>query len=56
MAGAMSDDAFPNPHACYIIFTSKSGDKHSKRQLRQEVNTMVPAVPQYMHWSDRPIS
>nr|XP_020189192.1 uncharacterized protein LOC109774834 [Aegilops tauschii subsp. strangulata] len=31
-------------------------DKHSEHLLRQEVNTVVPTVPEYMHWSERLVS
>src|SRR3954470_7351453 len=35
-----------------MIFTSESTDKGSRRARAQEVNVTMPAVPQYMHWSD----
>ena len=31
-------------------------DKRSLRRLGQEVNVVVPAVPQYMDWADKPIT
>src|SRR3990170_2330613 len=52
----MCDDVFPNQNTSYVVFTSLGDDKRSERLLRQEVNTIVPAVPEYMHWSERPIS
>src|SRR3954462_12742640 len=39
-----------------MIFISESSDKGSRRARAQEVNTTMPAVPQYMHWSDCDIS
>src|SRR4051812_48258801 len=39
-----------------MIFTSESQDKGSRRARDQEVNATMPAVPQYMHWSDCDIS
>src|SRR3954468_14300001 len=39
-----------------MIFTSESQDKGSQRARAQEGNATMPAVPQYMHWSDCDIS
>jgi hypothetical protein len=55
-AGALANNAFPRPDTAYIVFTSEGDDKHSKRKYQHEVNATVPPVPQYMHWSDRPVS
>ena len=52
----MRDDAYPDQNAADIVFTSLGDDKHSERLLRQEVNTIVSAKPEFMHWSDRPIT
>ena len=52
----MRDDAYPDQSAAYVVFTSLGDDKRSERLLRQEVNTVVPAKPEFMHWSDRPIT
>ena len=52
----MHDDAYPDQSAAYVVFTSLGDDKRSERLLRQEVNTVVPAKPEFMHWSDRPIT
>src|SRR3954468_18753615 len=35
-----------------MIFTSESSDKGSWRARAQEVNAPMPAVPQYLEWSD----
>src|SRR4051812_30370815 len=35
-----------------MIFTSESNDKGSRRARAQEVNATMPAVPQYMQWSE----
>ena len=34
----------------YVVFTSLGDDKHSERLLQQEVNTIVLAKPEFMHW------
>ena len=39
-----------------MIFTSESEDKGGRRAWAQEVNTTMPAIPQYMHWSDSTIT
>ena len=39
-----------------MIFTSESDDKGSRRARAQEVNATMPAVPQFMHWSDNTIT
>ena len=52
----MRDDPFPAQNATYIVFTSLGDDKRSERLLRQEVNTVVLAKPEFIHWSDRPIT
>ena len=52
----MRDEAYPHQNASYVVFTSLGDDKRAECRLRQEVNTIIPAVPEYMHWSERPIS
>ena len=52
----MRDDVYPAQNATYVIFTSLDDDKRSERLLRQEVNTVIPAKPEYMHWSERPVT
>src|SRR3954466_4456527 len=47
---------YPRQDAAYMIFTSESQDKGSRRARAQEVKATMPAVPQYMHWSDCDIS
>lgn len=49
-------DEFPRQDAAYVIFTGEGDDKRSLRRRTQEVNTIVPPVPQFMHWSDKPIT
>src|SRR4051812_9313596 len=39
-----------------MLFTSESIDKGSRRARDQEVNATMPAIPQYMQWSDCSIS
>ena len=45
----MRDDVYPAQNATYVVFTSIGDDKRSERLLRQEVNTVIPAKPEYMH-------
>ena len=52
----MRDGAYPDKNMSYIVFTSLGDDKRSERLLRQEVNTVIPAKPEFMHWSDRPVT
>ena len=52
----MRDDAYPDQNVAYVVFTSLGDDKRSERLLRQEVNTIVPAKPEFMHWSDRRVT
>ena len=52
----MRDDAYPDQSTAYVVFTSLGDDKRSERLLRQEVNTVVLAKTDFMHWSDRPIT
>src|SRR3954468_12142523 len=47
---------FPRQDAAYMIFTSESTDKGSRRARAQEVNATMPLIPQYMHWSECEIS
>ena len=37
------------------MFTSVADDKHSRRQ-RQQVNAVASETPEFMHWSEKPIS
>ena len=50
----MCNDAYPDQNTAYVVFTSLGDDKRSERFLRQEVNTVVLAKTDFMHWSDRP--
>ena len=52
----MRNDAYPDQNAAYVVFTSLGDDKRSERLLRQEVNTVVLAKTDFIHWSDRPIT
>ncbi|KAI5015614.1 hypothetical protein ZWY2020_057004 [Hordeum vulgare] len=49
-------DDYPHQDGAFVVFTSEGDDKHNLRQRRREVNATVPPVPQYMHWSDKPIT
>jgi hypothetical protein len=55
-APAAGDSDYPHQDAAYVVFVSKRDDKYSQRQRAVEVNALVPPVPQYMHWSERPIT
>ena len=52
----MRDDVYPAQNATYVVFTSLGDDKRSERLLWQEVNTIIPAKPEFMHWSYRPVT
>ena len=45
----MQNDAYPDQNMAYVVFTSLGDDKRSERLLRQEVNTVIPAKPDFMH-------
>src|SRR4051812_14122702 len=47
---------FPRQDVTYMIFTSESTDKGSRRARAQEVNATMPPTPRYMHWSATNIS
>ena len=38
------------------MFTSVADDKHSRRQWQQEVHAVASQTPEFMHWSEKPIS
>ena len=38
------------------MFTSMADDKHNRRQRQQEVNAVASETPEFMHWSEKPIS
>ena len=52
----MRNNAYPDQNTAYVVFTSLGDDKRSERLLRQEVNTVIPAKTEYMHWSERPVT
>ena len=49
-------DDFPEEHGAYIVFTSVANDRHSRPQQHREVNAVATAAPEFMHWSEKPIS
>ena len=49
-------DDYPHRDAAYVIYTTERDDKRSLRRRAAEVNATVPPVPQYMHWSEKPIT
>ena len=38
------------------MFVSERDDKRSRRERFKEVNAVVPPVPQYLNWSQEPIT
>ena len=38
------------------MFTSVADDRRSRRQQQQEVNAVASEAPEFMHWSEKPIS
>ncbi|KAI5021870.1 hypothetical protein ZWY2020_058600 [Hordeum vulgare] len=53
--GRLHND-YPHQDKAFVVLTSEGDDKHSQRQRQREVNATVPPVPQYMHWSENPIT
>ena len=53
--GAIQDE-FPDEYAAYVVFTSKTEDKRSRRRQHQEVNAVASNNHEFMHWSEKPIS
>ena len=39
-----------------MVFTSVADDRRSRRLQRQEVNAIASETPEFMHWSEKPIS
>ena len=52
----MRNDAYPEQNAAYVVFTSQADDKCSRRRQHQEVNAVASSAPEFMHWSEKPIS
>ena len=38
------------------MFTSMADDRDSRRLQQQEVNAVASDTPEFMHWSEKPIS
>ena len=53
--GAIQDE-FPDEHAAYVVFTSQTEDRRSRRRQHQEVNAVASNNPEFLHWSEKPIS
>ncbi|KAI4972807.1 hypothetical protein ZWY2020_003732 [Hordeum vulgare] len=51
--GRLHDD-YPHQDGAFVVFTDESGEHNCA--TAGEVNATVPPVPQYMHWSERPIT
>jgi hypothetical protein len=50
------DDDFPTDVEQYHIFTTPGKDKRNDLWHEAEVNVVMPAEPQFMHWSEVPIT
>jgi hypothetical protein len=50
------DDDFPTDVEQYHIFTTPGKDKRNNLWHEAEVNAMMPAEPQFMHWSEAAIT
>src|SRR3954464_5168203 len=53
--GAVQDE-YPEEHGAYVVFTSMADDRRSWRLQQQEVNAVASDAPEFMHWSEKPIS
>ena len=42
-------------HQSYVVFVTEPTDKQSQHRRAMEVNAVMPAVPQYMYWSEQEI-
>src|SRR3954471_11165650 len=47
-----AQNQYPRQDDAYMIFTSESSDKGSRKARAQEFNATMPAIPQFMQWSD----
>ena len=39
-----------------MVFTSVADDQRSRRLQQQAVNAVASEMPEFMHWSEKPIS
>ena len=53
--GAIQDE-YPAAHGAYVVFTSLTDDRRSRRLQQQEVNAVASDTLEIMHWSEKPIS
>ena len=49
-------DKFLNEHAAYVVFTRQAEERRSRRRQQQEVKAVSSNSPEFMHWSEKPIS
>ena len=54
-AGRSRPNEYKEHHQAYMVFVTESTDKHSLKRRSLEVNATMPAVPNWMEWSDVPI-
>jgi hypothetical protein len=50
------DNDFPTVVEQYHVFTSPGKDKRNDLWYETEVNAIMPAEPQFMHWSEAAIT
>ena len=55
-AGPSQQNQYREHHQSYMVFVTESTDKRSLQRRSLEVNAVMPAVPQFMYWSDQEIS
>ena len=53
--GAIQDE-FPDEQTAYVVFTSQTEDRRSRHRQQKEVNAVTSSNPEFMHWSEKPIS
>jgi hypothetical protein len=45
-----------DPDECCVVFVTEPRDRQSLHRRSMEVNTMMPAIPKYMPWSEQEIT
>ena len=55
-AGQGGRNEYKEHHQSYVVFVTESTDKQSQHRRAMEVNTVMPAVPNFMYWSEQEIS
>ena len=55
-AGQGGRNEYKEHHQSYVVFVTESTDKQSQHRRAMEVNAVMPAVPNFMYWSEQEIS